>query len=329
MLIRPAALDDAEQIVSLINMVFGLDRGREWFYHFHYDNPAGRSVMFVAEDRNGTIVSYRSIVKFRATYMGTGILCGQLSDACTHPDHRGRGLYGKVNRSAIEDFFSSGGDLVYSFPSRANYTILVSKFGFKHVMSMRHALFPLKEDCWSQGGLRVLSRLHSSVFQRSKCSPISVHPILNCRTLRGITISEYNGKVMSFDRSESIMRWRLLMPGRQYWIASLLEESSQAIIGEACRQGLRVCTVVSCKTQSVGASRRLLKGICAWANARDYDAVFIWLPMLDLQTLVRTGFMPAPSRTDFVARFRDDFELQDALSSAQRWHIELIDTDAY
>ncbi len=328
MQIRRASSSDAEQIVALIDMVFGLERGQEWFDHFHRCNPAGNSIMFVAEDDSGRVVSYRSIVSFTASYMGNRIRCGQLSDACTHPDYRGMGLYGKVNRSAIDEFFLLGGDLVYAFPGRENYAILTTKFGFQHLMSMRHALFPIGRDCWSRTFTRILGRIHSCAFPNPKFSLASIRSVTDGGVLSRIAIPDCIGDRMGFDRSEATMRWRLHIPGRRYWIAEL-DESTGAIVGESCRRGLEICTILSLRAKSPGSARRLLMDICAWAGSCGYDAVFTWMSPLGLWALARAGFAPAPSKTELVVRFRDDFALKDILLSADRWHVELLDTDAY
>lgn len=328
MRIRRALSSDVEQIVALINMVFGLERSQEWFAHFHQCNPAGNSIMFVAEDDSGRVVSYRSIVSFTASYMGNRIRCGQLSDACTHPDYRGMGLYGKVNSGAMDEFFSLGGDLIYAFPGRDNYAILTTKFGFQHLMSIRHALFPIGHDCWSGTFVRSLSRIHSRVFPNPKFGLASIRLATDGGVLSRIATSDCIGHRIGFDRSRATMRWRLHIPGRRYWIAQL-DEFTQAIVGESCRRGLQICTILSLRAESPGSARRLLADICAWAGSYGYDAVFTWISPLGLRTLARTGFVPAPSKTDLVVRFRDDFVLTDTLLSADKWHVELLDTDAY
>lgn len=328
MQIRRALPSDAEQIVALIDKVFGLERSHEWLNHFHHCNPAGDSIMFVAADDSGRVVSYRSIASFTASYRGNRIRCGQLSDACTHPDYRGMGLYGKVNGSAIDEFFLSGGDLIYAFPGRENYAILTAKFGFRHLMSMRHALFPIRHDCWSGTFMRILSRIHSRAFPNPRFSLASIRSVTDDGAFSRIAPSDCIGHRLGFDRSAVTMKWRLHIPGRRYWIAEL-DEFAHAIIGESCRRGLKVCTILNLKAKSPGSARRLLMDICAWAGSRDYDAVFTWMSPSDSWTLVRAGFVPAPSKTDLLVRFRADFGLREILLSADRWHVELLDTDAY
>jgi hypothetical protein len=325
--VRRANTGDIKKIVGLVNAVFGTDRGCEWFHHVHSHNPTGPSFLYVAEDDNGVIVSYRSVISYTAYHEGSIISCGQLADACTHPDYRGRGIYGRVNEAAMSDFFSEGGDLVYSFPSRSNYEILVRRFRFSRVASVRHLVFPLRSDRWCKSALSFLVGAHSVAFPLHAPGDHGAHVCPASEATYTSTVADTSDAV-KFDRSEAFMRWRLSIPGRQYWTAQL-GPHAKAVLGRANRHGLRLCTLLSMEADSLYDQRAALRFICSWASRHDFDAVFAWATCPSWAGLISAGFIPAPSSTNLVVRFNDCSRYVHLLRRRKRWHIELLDTDAY
>ncbi len=327
MIVRRATPDDFGSIVALINRVFGLDRDLQWFLHFHLDNPRGQSVLWVAENDCGDIVSYRSIVRFLGDYRGQAIECGQLADACTDPALQGKGVYSRVNAAAQDDFFSSGGDLIVAFPSARNHSILTSKFGYREVASIRQGLCPL--DAYPRKNMltKVCNQGHRLVF---RCGTLADRDTLIIPATDGLSLirtASTDCQGLRFDRSTEYLRWRTSIPGRTYWIA-VSDVHNHAIVGTARRSGLHVCTVADLVCDSHSARLRLLKRIRNWANENGYQGVYAWLDK-DWVSHSLAGFLPTGRRTHLLVRFRDGFPLCDQLSSEEQWNLRLLDTDAY
>ncbi len=327
MIVRRATQDDVGAIVDLVNEVFGLNRDLEWFSHFHFKNPNGDSILWVAQDDNGDIVSYRSIVRFKAHYLDRLIEGGQLADACTRPDCRGRGIYGKVNAETLKDFFGSGGDMAYAFPSPSNYQILARRFGFHTVAEIRQGFCPLAAYPTSSAAESLAKCVHSLVFRTSISENPSITIVPTSEGLDTVTFPPVEGGRVAFDRSRGFLEWRTSMPGRRYWIA-LMDEQNYAIIGEAHRRGLRVCTITDMRCANRFAKRELLNGIQSWAGMRHYQGLYTW-PNHDWQTYLGAGFVPAPRRTPLLVRFNEESSLREKLFRWKEWDIRLLDTDAY
>jgi hypothetical protein len=327
MAVRRATQSDFVAIVDLVNKVFGLNRGLEWFTHFHHNNPSGESILWLAQDDKGDVVSYRSIVRFRAYFSDHVIEGGQFADACTRPDYRGRGIYSKVNAKAMEDFFGSGGDMIYAFPSPSNYRILTSRFGFQSVEDIGQGFCPLRAYHTS-GTLEDLAKqAHELVFRRRTRIDPSITVIPASEGLADLVFPSGGGRRFAIDRSQEFLRWRTSIPGRRYWIA-VMDECNYAILGEADRHGLRVCTVMDMRCTSQSAKSRLLGGIRSWADARDYEGVYSWLRH-DRFTYIGAGFVPTPNQTHLVVRFNEALPLHQRPRRREEWDLRLLDTDAY
>lgn len=327
MTVRRATQNDLAAIVNLINGVFGVDRDLEWFTHFHHNNPSGESVLWLAQNDEGEAVSYRSIVRFRAYYMDHMIEGGQFADACTRSDYRGRGIYSKVNTRAMEDFFGSGGDMIYAFPGPHNYRILTDKFSFQSIADFRQGFCPLDAYPAVSVPANLAKRTHEIMFRKSPGADPGVTVVPAHEGLAALVFPRSDGGKLSIDRSQEFLKWRTSVPGRRYWIAAM-DQHNYAILGEAVRHGLRVCTVTDMRYANRFAKSRLLSGIRTWADARDYEGVYSWLSR-DWLTYVRAGFVPVANQTHLLVRFSEEFPLRHRLSRGEEWDLRLLDTDAY
>jgi predicted N-acetyltransferase YhbS len=326
MIIRRATRNDLAAIVNLIDEVFGLDRDLDWFAHFHHNNPSGESILWLAQDDKGDVVSCRSIVRFRAHYLDQTIEAGQLADACTRVDYRGKGIYSKVHAKTMEDFFGSGGDMIYSLPVPSNYRILTSRFGFHHVADIRPGYCPLSAYRTSSVLKAVAKQAHRLVFRRRNRLDPDIIVVPASEGLASIVFPDDNGGRLAIDRSEEFLEWRTSVPGRRYWIA-VMDECNYAILGEAVVRGLRTCTVLDIRGTNQSAKSRLLNGIRNWADSRDYEGVYSWLSR-NCFTYVGAGFVPVHNQVPLVVQFNEGSSCRHRLCRREEWDLRLLDTDS-
>lgn len=325
MIIRRARENDYAAIVNLINGVFGSNHDVKWFTHFHHNNPNGKSTMWLAQDDGGDVVSYRSIVRFNAHYLDELLKCGQLANACTRADYRGRGVYSKVHAKTMEDFFESGGDMIYAFPVTSNYRVLTSRFGFQHVANIRGGFCPLGAYRTSSVLGDMAKRAHELVFRGRTSLDTSIAVAPASEGLAIVAFSADNGEKVAVDRSHEFLKWRTSMPGRQYWIA-VMDECNYAFLGEAFPRGLRTLTVLDMRYVNQYAASRLLSTIQNWADAKGYQGVFSWLGD-DWFVYSRSGFVPVPKKTPLVVKFSEAFPYRHAMCRSRVWGLRMLDTD--
>lgn len=318
--IRLARSEDYGAIVNLVNEVFGLDRGLEWALHVHKKNPAGESIMMVAEDR-GEIVAYRSLVRTTAFIDGEPVRCAQLADASTRPDYRNRGLFTKLNASALDVFFADGGDMVFGFPGPMSYPIQIRKFGFAEAKPFAHLAYPIR---FGRLGSRLLWPYHLVFGSRSRgCSILPADKALTNLLFR----SDLRG--LHFSRATDILRWRLTVPGRNYHVFALDSEDF-AIVGRTRRRGIDAATIMDVAYTSRSRLRVLLSCISKWAITEQCGLVFGWVPPVNLATYLSAGYLPVPKHyTRLIFKPRYSSDTPRLLSAIADGHVALLDTDAY
>lgn len=311
--------------MELVNQTFGVDRTLRWFEHQHVANPAGRSILWVAVNESGRVVSYRSLIMMAARYEGRLIKSAQLADAATKPEYRGKGLFGHLNEMAFAEFSASGGELLFGFPAgrmSMSLPIYVSRFGFTDLGRIRHCVFPVSARALPLGESAI--RLYSALFPSSS----AVVQILAARDALGnVSFRDIEKeRVLAFPRDQEIVRWRVSMPGRTYRFA-VMDEENFLVLGDAVRHGWTTCTVLDGRHTSPRNLKLLLRGVISWAREAGYDLIYAWshapLPYL------RCGFLPTLRGTALVAKLMGETKHADILSSIRRWQVTLLDTDAY
>lgn len=110
---------DEAEVLDLIRGSLGGgpagERPPEYFRWKHLKNPFGRSFMIVAES-GGEIIGFRALMRWRFVVGDRTIEAVRPVDTVTHPEHRGRGVFSKLTRTAL-DTLSDEVDLVFNTPN--------------------------------------------------------------------------------------------------------------------------------------------------------------------------------------------------------------------
>lgn len=112
---------DLPSVLDLLRASLGesasLRRTPELFSWKHIENPFGRSVMLVAEDR-GTIAGFRAFMQWELDSPEIGRLrCVRAVDTATHPDYRRRGVFRRLTLAALDVAADDGIDMVFNTPN--------------------------------------------------------------------------------------------------------------------------------------------------------------------------------------------------------------------
>ena len=119
--VRPFHPSDLGAVLELLRVSLGETevnrRSPELFSWKHLDNPFGKSIMLVAEDRAG-IVGFRAFMRWElATVEGERIRCVRPVDTATHPRAQRRGIFRKLTLEAVEAARDDGVDLIFNTPN--------------------------------------------------------------------------------------------------------------------------------------------------------------------------------------------------------------------
>jgi GNAT superfamily N-acetyltransferase len=118
--IRPYEDTDEQRVLELISgSLGGGPAGRrppEYFRWKHLQNPFGRSFMILAE-YEGELVGFRALMRWRFAIGDRRVEAVRPVDTVTHPDHRGRGVFSTLTRTAL-DRVRDEVDLVFNTPNQ-------------------------------------------------------------------------------------------------------------------------------------------------------------------------------------------------------------------
>lgn len=117
--IRPYQEEDEPELLDLLTRSLGGGpvgrRPAELFRWKHIDNPFGRSLLLLGE-ADGRIVGLRAFLRWRFRAGDRIVEAVRAVDTATHPEYRGRGVFPRLTREAI-DLVRDEADLVFNTPN--------------------------------------------------------------------------------------------------------------------------------------------------------------------------------------------------------------------
>ena len=133
--IRKLHKSDFQSLVKLYEIVWPeVDYNKQDKANFIVNQSKG--INYCAEI-DGIIVGSRTSFCQNMYYGDRSLNCVQIGDSCTHPSYRGQGLFLKMNKAFLSDFFSdqNKGELIF------NISVLASrrayeKLGWKYIESL-------------------------------------------------------------------------------------------------------------------------------------------------------------------------------------------------
>ncbi len=136
--IRMITKDDVPQLAELYNRVWPASIE----HHLQKAAWAVNTTEYtgVCAQVNSELVGSRSCFHTN-TYIGDKkIECVQVGDSCVDERLRGQGLFTKMNKLFLENYYKLGGELIYNFSVDASRKAY-EKLGWKYIESMQHLFF--------------------------------------------------------------------------------------------------------------------------------------------------------------------------------------------
>jgi GNAT superfamily N-acetyltransferase len=119
--VRPATAVDRPSILALLEASLGWrsdDRHAPLFAWKHDENVFGPSPAWVATDRNGQLLGFRTFLRWEFVRGSVVVRAARAVDTATRPDAQGRGIFSLLTRTAIEALRKDGVALVFNTPNR-------------------------------------------------------------------------------------------------------------------------------------------------------------------------------------------------------------------
>ena len=142
---------DHPGVCRLAEAVYGLPRSLDsvrWLYQM---NPAGPCRLWLAEDKKTRdIVAVRPVFPWRMRVGDQELLVAQAGDAMTHPDFRGRGIFGALVQAAWSELRDQGLPFSFSFSNAGSLSVYKKitvgdgpRAGTHEVLRFQRMVYPL------------------------------------------------------------------------------------------------------------------------------------------------------------------------------------------
>jgi len=118
--VRRSEPTDRAAILELLSASLGWlpDEHFEQFFAWkHEASPFGASPAWVAVDAHGTVIGFRTFMRWEYRASGRPYRAVRAVDTATHPDHQGRGIFRRLTLGAIEEMTADGVDFVFNTPN--------------------------------------------------------------------------------------------------------------------------------------------------------------------------------------------------------------------
>lgn len=116
--IRRYETADREGVLELDETVWNRNRSPEWFAWKYEQNPYVSDLPIYVAERDGEIVGARPLLVFKLRIGDSTHFALQPADTMVHPDHRGKGLFTRMTKQAIETYADREPTLLFNFPNR-------------------------------------------------------------------------------------------------------------------------------------------------------------------------------------------------------------------
>ena len=211
--IRPATLDDREQIIDVLWRSMGSppdQRHADLFAWKHDHNPFGASPVWVVE-HGGAIVGVRAMMRWQFERDGRRLMAVRAVDTATAPEAQGRGLFTALTMHALADLAGTT-DFVFNTPndnSRPGYV----KMGWQVVGRLPAAVVPV-----GAVGLGRLVRSRQPAELWSEPVEIGMDPDEWITSQWRGDVQRGRPRALVTAQSETYWRWRLGLASLHYRI---------------------------------------------------------------------------------------------------------------
>ena len=287
-----------DDFLGLLDEVYGESMSPAEFDWFFDRNPAGpRLLSEVRED--GRSLGVLAMSYARAQVGGDEQLVAFAVGAVTHPDARGRGIFGRLELANEEQAAAAGATMALGFTNPMAGPILVGKLGWHDLYRMRLWARPLRLKRTGVGELAPRSGGYLESFDA-----------------RHEELWRAGGYRNALVRSAAYLTWRYLDAPRDYRV--LGDERGFAVLGHAVRKGFSAGVVCDL----VGPAQRLLRRCVRESKGCD---IVLGVPGPGQEgAYLAAGFVPAPGTIRVIGK-----PLRDGVQVPDRWDFTLGDTDIF
>ena len=286
--------NDFEQVIALLrrNLAGWSSRTDDWFPWKHIDNPAGKSLLHVAEI-NGEIVGFRAFMRWMFRFRGGTVSAVRGADAVVDAKYRRRGIWESLTHAQIDEL-PADVRLAFSYghpDTRAGYR----KLGWHSLGLLNKGVIPRRPD-------RILvSKLQGRRWDSTRATPSqlaarfeSIDSALTRRSTQMFVdhLVQTPRPTMTTQRNLSYLKWRYSnIPDRRYVVYC---HATQGKLSALCilssRQAYRLTEIeVTEMLANPGEERQLRSSVARVLHRSGGDYLTLPVNRARLSVLSRTA----------------------------------------
>ena len=351
---RPYREGDEEGIFELFKAVyperkFEHDSWMRWWHWMYQENPAGRGIIWLAED-DGKIVGHDANIPVLMK-MGDGLAtAGYGVDSMTHPNYRRQGIWNALNDNKEVDLKKAHICMDYSFPRRLSRRIGIRNFGSMNIAPAQTLVKPFKWRNTLRYKLKnefaiTLASVIGYSIQRVIWRPASPPRVEGLKVTK---VSQFDDRIDRFwnkasnqyqilpVRQKDYLNCRYVtIPDIDYSI--YIAEKDNVVCGYTVLRTLvwgnvRIGVIFDLLSESVNVSRHLLWSALEQLNRENVDVVYCRLiaNKTYFKAYRKSGFIRIPFVHDRLLLAPADPNLsRDFLKEPTHWYSQLGDSDFF
>ncbi|KAB2332568.1 GNAT family N-acetyltransferase [Bacillus mesophilum] len=238
-MIRPYKQHDEQEINKLFHEVFGKERSAHHWEWKYKHNPAGESVMTIA-DEDGEVAGHVALMPAKAMWHGREVLFGARTDTMVSPRHQGKGLYKQLNNQMLVQANERGMNYLYGYPAEKAKQLFIRYTGAKEIARIPRLMKFNRPSSLALGKFPFLSFLKPLLSivdlpfkhrpAKRKDSPYSVKQITHCS--EEFDVLWEKAKTIApivLKRDAAYLNWRFHHhPDKQYYMIALYAKEELA-----------------------------------------------------------------------------------------------------
>ena len=345
---------DEKGIFELWNSVYSArkyewDKWLKWWRWIHKDNPAGESIIWLAE-HNGKIVGQYAIMPVKVKIDNKVILISQSLDTMTHPDYRRQAIFETLAKKVYEEAERDNISIVYGFPNNFSHPGFINKLSWFNIGIMQLLFKPLN---WRKAiTLKIKNKylkiilviganlVFNKVFFRTQKPPEIEGLSINQITCFDERFDEFWTEIRNQShiigvRNTSYLNWRYKVPYVNHSIFAA--EKSGKICGylvlrDTTERDIKVSHIFDLVAQSDKVMNHLLFKAIENCRQNKVDLLLYHLIANKTyhQTLKKNGFLSLPFlRGEYFCAYSRSLSIpQEFLSNPENWFVQSGDSDA-
>jgi len=319
--VRPASIADRPSVLGLLESSLGWQpdsRNADLFAWKHEQSPFGPSPAWVAADREGQLLGFRTFLRWEFT-RGSGVVrAARAVDTATRPDVQRRGIFSRLTTTAIDSLAQDDVAFVFNTPNRRSLP------GYLNMGWQRVGHLPVRARATS---VMRWTRLAGARRPADKWSLLSGAGVAAADAFADT--DSVSRLLAGLDHTEDIrtrvdaayLRWRYGFPPMRYRIATAGSTVEDGIAVFRFRRRGTAVEAVICDLLVPGEDRRLARELCRRVlevAGADY-AVCLGRPRA-------RGFLPLPGQGPMLTwrALRDTTR-----PSLHEWDLSLGDVELF